>query len=67
MTRIRSDKWMEIKFDEETHQMHLYTPTKDRILAHVQTVLSEDIEMKVGEALMDLGWTPPPGSRWEKL
>ena len=70
MTTIRADKWVEFdwKLDELGNvTLTAATPTQERIYNHVAEVLARDIDMRIGAALMDLGWTPPPGSRWEKL
>lgn len=51
----------EFEFDEKTHVLSVKTPSLDAVRDAMIIAFARDVDGKMRQTLIDLGWTPPAG------
>jgi len=49
----------DFKFDPDDQSYKLFGPSQDRVTADLLLAFNRDVEGKIRQALIDMGWTPP--------
>lgn len=56
----------EFKFDPDSHSYKMLGPSQRTITQDLIMAFHRDVEGKLRQALIDLGWTPPPADFQKK-
>ena len=62
MTVTTKFPWYDPKhvFDEKTLTHHMIGPSAHQVRNDLMLAFQRDVEGKIRQALIDMGWTPPP-------